>query len=89
LRGVIKDAIFDALDHHAVCSLDLAIATWVGHRGVVDVDEAVLAEVPEVRPYKSLPQVSDDPVGYPEPMGYVFYEAAWLLHSPPCISYMS
>jgi hypothetical protein len=42
-----------------------------GNRGVVDVDEAVLAEVPAC---KSLPQVSDDPVGYPEPMGDVLYE---------------
>jgi hypothetical protein len=36
------------LKHYAVCSLDLAVALWVGHRGVVDVDEAVLAKVPEV-----------------------------------------
>jgi hypothetical protein len=48
LRGVIEDAIFDGLKHHAVCSLDLAIAPWVGHRRVVDVDEAVLAEILEV-----------------------------------------
>jgi hypothetical protein len=30
LRGVVKDAVFDALEHHAVCSLDLAVAAWVG-----------------------------------------------------------
>jgi hypothetical protein len=28
-----------------------------------------LAEIPKVRPCESLPQVDDDPVGYPEPMG--------------------
>jgi hypothetical protein len=40
-----KMRVFDALEHHAVCSLDLVIAAWVGYRGIVDVDEAVLAEV--------------------------------------------
>jgi hypothetical protein len=74
LRSIVEDIVFDALKYHAICSLDLVVALWMGHRGVVDVDEAVLAEVPEVRPYKSLPQVSDDPVGYPEPMGDVLYE---------------
>jgi hypothetical protein len=48
LQGVVEDAVFDALKHHAVCSLDLGVAAWMGHRGVVDVDEAVLVEVPEV-----------------------------------------
>jgi hypothetical protein len=48
LRSVIEDAIFDGLEHHAICSLDLAIAPWVGHLGVVDVDEVVLAKIPEV-----------------------------------------
>jgi hypothetical protein len=58
--------VFDALEHHAVCSLDLAVAAWMGHRGVVDVDEAVLAEV---RPCKGLSQVGDNPVGYPDVFG--------------------
>jgi hypothetical protein len=46
----------------------------MGHRRVVDVDEAVLAEVPEVRPCKGLSQVGDNLVGYPEPMSDVLYE---------------
>jgi hypothetical protein len=50
------------------------VAPWISHRGVVDVDEADLAEVPEVRPYKGLSQVGDDPVTYPEPMGNVLDE---------------
>jgi hypothetical protein len=48
LRGVGEDAVFDAMKHHAVCSLDLVVAAWMGHRGVVDVDEAVLADVLEI-----------------------------------------
>jgi hypothetical protein len=48
LQGFVEDAVFDALKHHVVCSLDLAIAAWMGHRGVVDVDEAVLVEVLEI-----------------------------------------
>jgi hypothetical protein len=47
-----------------MCSLDLAVAPPVGHRGVVDVDEAVLAKIPEVRLCKGLAQVGDDPVRY-------------------------
>jgi hypothetical protein len=46
----------------------------MGHRGVVDVDEAVLAKIPEVRPCKGLAQVSDDPVVYLKPMGDVLNE---------------
>jgi hypothetical protein len=48
LRSVVEDAIFDGLKQHTICPLDLAVAPWVGHRGVVDVDEAVLAKIPEV-----------------------------------------
>jgi hypothetical protein len=48
LRSVVKDAVFDGLKHHAICSLDLAVAPWMGHQRVVDVDEAILAKFPEV-----------------------------------------
>jgi ABC-type uncharacterized transport system permease subunit len=48
LRSVVEDVVFDVLKHHAIGSLDLAVAPWVGHRRVVDVDEAVLVEIPEV-----------------------------------------
>jgi hypothetical protein len=65
LRSIVEDAIFDGLMHHAICPLDLAVAPRVGHRGVVDIDEAVLAEIPGVRPSKGLFQVDDDPVRYP------------------------
>jgi hypothetical protein len=74
LRSVVKVAVFDGLKHHAICSLDLAIAPWVGHRGVVDVDEAILAKIPEVRPCKGLAHVGDNPVTYPELMGDVLNE---------------
>jgi hypothetical protein len=60
LRSIVEDAVFDA-----ICPLDLAVAPQVGHRGVVDIDEAVLAEIPEVRPSKGLFQVGDDPFRYP------------------------
>jgi hypothetical protein len=48
LRSVVEDVVFNGLKHHVICSLDLAVAPWVGHQRVVDVDEAVLAEIPEV-----------------------------------------
>jgi ABC-type uncharacterized transport system permease subunit len=48
LRSVVEDAVFDSLKHHAIGSLDLAVAPWVSHRGVVDVNEAVLAKNLEV-----------------------------------------
>jgi hypothetical protein len=51
----------------------------MGHRRVVDVDEAVLAKVPEVRPCKGLSQIGDDPIGYPEPVGDVLYELRGLI----------
>jgi hypothetical protein len=73
LRSVVEDAVFDGLKHHAICLLDLAVSPWVGHRGVVDVDEAVLAKI-LLRPCEGLALVGDDPVGYPEPMGDVFDE---------------
>jgi hypothetical protein len=65
LQSVVEDAVFDGLKNHAICSLDLVVTPWMGHRRVVDVDEAVLAKVPEVRPCKGLFQVGDNPVGYP------------------------
>jgi hypothetical protein len=46
----------------------------MGHRGIVDADEAILAEVLEVQPCKGHSQVGDNPVGYPEPMSDVLYE---------------
>jgi hypothetical protein len=45
--GVIVDTVLESLEHHAVGSFDLAVTPWVGDRGVVDVDEVVLAKVPE------------------------------------------
>jgi hypothetical protein len=48
LRSVVEDAVFDGLKYHAICSLDLAVAPWMGHRRVVDVDETILAKVPKV-----------------------------------------
>jgi hypothetical protein len=36
----------------------------VGHRGVVDVDEVVLAKIPEVFPREGHAQVGDNLVGY-------------------------
>jgi hypothetical protein len=74
LQSIVEDAVFDGLKYHAICSLDLAVAAWMGHQGVVDIDEAVIAKVPEVRLRKGLPQVGDNPVGYPELVGDVFDE---------------
>jgi hypothetical protein len=58
------------LEHHAVGSLYLAIAPWVSDR-VVDVDEVILAEVPEDRASEGYTQVGDDPIGHTEAMFYV------------------
>jgi hypothetical protein len=64
LGGVVEDAIFDALKHHAVCSLDLAVAARVCHRGVVDVDEAILVEIPD--PKKVVPRLVTILLGTPK-----------------------
>jgi hypothetical protein len=56
------------LEHHPVGSFDLAVAPWVGGRGVVDVDKVILAKVPEGRASKSYTQVGDDPVKHTEAM---------------------
>jgi hypothetical protein len=29
--AIVDDAVFDGLEHHAICSLDLVVALWVGH----------------------------------------------------------
>jgi hypothetical protein len=56
LRSIVEDAVFDGLKHHVICSLDLAIALRVGHRGVVDVDEAVLEKSQKSDPVKAFPR---------------------------------
>jgi hypothetical protein len=56
------------LKHHAVGSFDLAVASGVGDRGVVDVDSIVLEKVPEDRACKSCTQVGDDPIGHTKAM---------------------
>jgi hypothetical protein len=35
------------LENHDVGSFDLAVTPWVGDRGIVNVNEVILAEVPE------------------------------------------
>jgi hypothetical protein len=45
--GIAVDTVLECLEHHAVGSLDLAVTPWVGDRGVVDIDEIILAKVPE------------------------------------------
>jgi hypothetical protein len=56
------------LEHHAVGSFDLAVALWVGDRGVVDVNKVILAEIPEDRATESFVQVGDDPIRHTEVM---------------------
>jgi hypothetical protein len=41
-------AVLDALKHHAACAFDLAVAAWVHDRGIINVNEVVLAEVPKI-----------------------------------------
>jgi hypothetical protein len=53
IGGVVVDTVFECLEHHAVGSLNLAVALWVGDRGVVDVDEVILGKVPEDRTSES------------------------------------
>jgi hypothetical protein len=45
--------VLESLEHHAVSSFDLAVTPWVGDRGVVDVNEVILAKVPEDRASES------------------------------------
>jgi hypothetical protein len=66
--GVVVDAVLESLEHHAVGSFDLAVAPWVGDRGVVDVDEVILEKVLKDRASEGCTQVGDDPVGYTEVM---------------------
>jgi hypothetical protein len=51
--SVVVDTILECLDHHAIGSFDLAVTPWVGDRGIVDVNEVILAEVPEDRTSES------------------------------------
>jgi hypothetical protein len=60
--------VFESLEHHVVVSFDLAVAPWVGDRGVVDVDEVILAKVPEDRASEGCTQAGDDPIGHTEAM---------------------
>jgi hypothetical protein len=46
----------------------MAVASGVGDRGVVDVDNIVLAKVPKDQANKSCTQVSDDPIGHTKVM---------------------
>jgi hypothetical protein len=54
------------LEHYAIGSFDLAVRPWVGERGIVDIDEVILAEVPEDRASESCAYVCDDPIGHTE-----------------------
>jgi hypothetical protein len=56
LRCVVEDAVFEGLKYHVICSFDLAVAPWMGHRGVVDVDEAVLKKSQKSDSVKALPR---------------------------------
>jgi hypothetical protein len=58
--------IFERVEDHVVGSFDLAVASRVGDRGVVNVDSVILAEVPEDRASESFAQVGYDPVGHAE-----------------------
>jgi hypothetical protein len=66
--------VFESLDHHAGGSLYLAVAPWVGDRGVVDFDEVILAKVLEDRASEGCTQVGDDPTGHTDAMFYVSNE---------------
>jgi hypothetical protein len=39
--------VLESLEYHAIGSFDLAVAPWVGDRGVVNVNKVVLAKVLE------------------------------------------
>jgi hypothetical protein len=58
--------IHESLKDHVVGSFDLAVASRVGNRGVVNVDSFIVAKVPEDRSSKSFSQVGYDPVGHTE-----------------------
>jgi hypothetical protein len=63
--------IFWSFYHHAVGTLDLAVAPRVGDRRV-DINHVVLEKVLEGRSYEAQPEVSDDSVGHTEAMRYFF-----------------
>jgi hypothetical protein len=66
--------IFDSLKDHAISTLDLVVAPRVGDRGVIDVNGAVLEEIPKGRAGKGCTQVGDDSVRYTEVVRYVLHE---------------
>ena len=58
--------------------LHLAVAPGVGHEGIVHVDAAFLAEVPNFGSGEGGAQVCDDPIGHSEPVRYLLDELGCL-----------
>jgi hypothetical protein len=52
MRKRREDSDLDALEDHVISMLDLAVAAWVRHQGVTNVNEVILVEVPKVGSYE-------------------------------------
>ena len=64
----IENSGLEPLEDQAVGPFDLATAPGVRHRGIVDIDEALLAVVPELRTREQGTQVGNDPIRHSEPV---------------------
>ena len=62
----IENSGLELLEDQAVGPFDLAIAPGVRYGGVVDVDAAFLAVVPELGTRERSTQIGDDPIRHPE-----------------------
>ena len=57
----------------------MAITPWVCHGGIVHIDAAFLAVVPELGAREGSAQIGCDPIGYPKSVGYLLDEFGCLV----------
>ena len=62
----IENSGLEPLEDQAIGLFDLAITPGVRYGGVVDVDAALLAVVPEFGAHERSTQISDDPIRHSE-----------------------
>ena len=62
----IENSGLEPLEDQSIGPFDLAIALGVCYGGVVDIDAALLAVVPEFRAHERSTQISDDPIRHSE-----------------------
>ena len=74
----VENPGFEPLKDQAISTFHLAVAPGVSHGGVVHIDVAFLAEVPEFQSGEGGAQVCDDPIGHSEPVRYLLDELGGL-----------